>query len=399
MTWRLHLLPGSYGSCLGLVSGKTSQKQDIRHLSSLGARMASSHHDLALTRRLSQVNHILLVLSGKGGVGKSSVAAQLALALLHQRPGSRIGILDIDLTGPSVPRMLGLQGRSVHQSTDGWVPVQTDFNWNQNDDSQSNKPTSGTLKCMSIGFLLKDPKDSVVWRGPKKNAMIRQFLTDVRWGELDWLIVDTPPGTSDEHISLLEQLSFLFSSQSSALKLPTLSSVLVTTPQAVSLSDVSKEFDFTKKTGLKVIGLIENMSGYICPHCGQTQNVFGSGGGLAFCEKISAEAGQPSEQLEFLGAVPLDVEFMKLMDQAMEPNTNGSAETASQDMVQKYAQTPLISQVFAFSNFIIPICLKKDCIESIILHSSRGVTSLSNQVGNEENASSQFKCSLPCLKM
>jgi len=145
--------------------------------------MTSPAVETPVGRRLKRVKHIILVLSGKGGVGKSSVSTQLALSLYHLRPNSNIGILDIDLTGPSIPRMLGLDGQGVHQSSEGWVPVYAD-----------GSPTR--LGCMSVGFLLKRKEDSVVWRGPKKNAMIRQFLSDVRWGELDYLVVDTPPGES-----------------------------------------------------------------------------------------------------------------------------------------------------------------------------------------------------------
>ena len=143
-------------------------------------------NDTPVSRRLQNVKNIIIVLSGKGGVGKSSVATQLALSLYASPSPSgqlpRVGILDIDLTGPSVPRMLGLDKHAVHQSSDGWVPVYADG-------------ATARLACMSVGFLLKRREDSVVWRGPKKNAMIRQFLSDVRWGELDYLVVDTPPGS------------------------------------------------------------------------------------------------------------------------------------------------------------------------------------------------------------
>jgi Mrp family chromosome partitioning ATPase len=138
--------------------------------------------ETAAVRRLKLIKHIMIVCSGKGGVGKSSVSVQLALSLLASSPTARVGILDIDLTGPSIPRMLGLDGRGVHQSSDGWVPVFADKNCSR-------------LACMSVGFLLRNKGDSVVWRGPKKNGMIRQFLSDVRWGELDYLVIDTPPGT------------------------------------------------------------------------------------------------------------------------------------------------------------------------------------------------------------
>lgn len=200
----------------------------------------SSQDPAKLARRLSKVKHILLVLSGKGGVGKSSMSVQLALSLLDaprraatsssSSPGDddsssssstpqprqprRIGLLDIDLTGPSIPRMLGLDGASVHQSDDGWVPVYLPLTQQQQTEGQElaeegsagapalagRAPSSTTtaakeeFKVMSIGFLLKDSRQAVVWRGPKKSAMIRQFLADVRWGELDWLVIDTPPG-------------------------------------------------------------------------------------------------------------------------------------------------------------------------------------------------------------
>lgn len=150
-----------------------------------------------LLRRLSSISHVLLVLSGKGGVGKSSVSVQLALSLLASDPKLRIGLLDVDLTGPSLPRMLGIEGKEVLSSRDGWVPVYLDTRTGlQRDEAGTGQAgeREGKLACMSIGFLLKNSKESVVWRGPKKNAMIKQFLGQVRWGELDYLIVDTPPG-------------------------------------------------------------------------------------------------------------------------------------------------------------------------------------------------------------
>lgn len=143
--------------------------------------MATQAQETAVTRRLRSVKHIILVLSGKGGVGKSSVTAQLALSLYASSPTARVGVLDVDLTGPSIPRMFGVDDQGVHQSTTGWVPVYADG-------------AGGRLACMSVGFLLKKKGDSVVWRGPKKNGMIRQFLSDVRWGDLDYLVIDTPPG-------------------------------------------------------------------------------------------------------------------------------------------------------------------------------------------------------------
>ncbi|XP_064151432.1 cytosolic Fe-S cluster assembly factor NUBP2 isoform X9 [Loxodonta africana] len=157
---------------------------------------------------LAGVRHIILVLSGKGGVGKSTISTELALALRHA--GKKVGILDVDLCGPSVPRMLQAQGCAVHQCDNGWVPVFVD--------------QEQSIALMSVGFLLETPDEAVVWRGPKKNALIRQFVSDVVWGELDFLVVDTPPGTSDEHISAVEALR----------PYQPLGAVLVTTPQTLS---------------------------------------------------------------------------------------------------------------------------------------------------------------------
>ncbi|PFH54866.1 hypothetical protein AMATHDRAFT_134898 [Amanita thiersii Skay4041] len=243
-------------------------------------------------QRLATVQNIIIVLSGKGGVGKSSVSTQLALSLYSATPDTRVGILDVDLTGPSIPRMLGIDGRGVHQSSDGWVPVYADG-------------PEGRLACMSVGFLLKNKGDSVVWRGPKKNAMIRQFLSDVRWGKLDYLVIDTPPGTSDEHISLLEHLAPVHAR---------LSAIVVTTPQAVALMDVMKCISFTRAANLRLLGLIENMSGYVCPCCGELSNVFSTGGGKGLSER---------EGIEFLGCLPVDSELMMLLDGESGPEETG----------------------------------------------------------------------------
>lgn len=230
--------------------------------------------------------------------GKSSVAAQLALSLSSPSPSrpypSRVALLDIDLTGPSIPRMVGLDGQPIRQSQDGWVPVYADASQN--------------LAVMSVGFLLKSKNDSVVWRGPKKNAMIKQFLGDVRWGPLDYLIIDTPPGTSDEHISIME---YLHPFQPRA--------VLVTTPQAISLADNLRSLDFCKKTGLPLIGLVENMSGYICPHCAECTNVWGKGGGEALAQR---------EGIEFLGRIPIDPKLVRVLDDAKEDEKQHVADVA-----------------------------------------------------------------------
>lgn len=246
-------------------------------------------------------------------MGKSSSTVQLALSLLNTSPTTRVGLLDLDLTGPSLPRMLGLDGQSVHQSSNGWVPVYAD--------------RERRLGCMSIGFLLKDRGDSVVWRGPKKDGMIRQFLAEVRWGDLDYLVIDTPPGkrsseimptqelipmratgTSDEHISLLTHLHPLFlpsPSRPPPTFCPTPTCVLITTPQTTALNDTLKSLSFTRKLALPVLGLVENMAGYVCPCCGEISDIFSKGGGQEMAQR---------EDIGWLGRVPIDTKLVKLLD-------------------------------------------------------------------------------------
>ncbi|KAJ5620872.1 hypothetical protein N7510_004856 [Penicillium lagena] len=240
---------------------------------------------------LDGVKNVVLVLSGKGGVGKSSVTLQLALALSLQ--GKSVGILDIDLTGPSIPRLVGLEDAKITQAPGGWLPVDVHPSSTSTDTSQSQSQAQsprGSLRCMSLGFLLRDRGDAVIWRGPKKTAMIRQFLSDVYWGPTDYLLIDTPPGTSDEHIALAEQLLTLSTADAATASqnhIPRLAgAVLVTTPQAVATSDVRKEANFCVKTSIPVLGVIENMSGYACPCCGEVSNLFSSGGGRGYGQGI-----------------------------------------------------------------------------------------------------------------
>ncbi|XP_076461202.1 cytosolic Fe-S cluster assembly factor NUBP2 homolog [Babylonia areolata] len=221
--------------------------------------------------RLQSVQHVIVVLSGKGGVGKSTVAVQLAIALKNKN--KKVGLLDVDLCGPSIPKMFNLEDKSIHQCSEGWLPVYVDSEQN--------------LGVMSIGFLLENNTEAIIWRGPKKTAMIRQFLSDVHWQDTEYLIIDTPPGTSDEHISVMENLR-AFNPDGA---------ILVTTPQAVAVGDVRRELTFCRKTGIPVIGIIENMSGYKCPHCSECTNIFSSGGG----EALAKEAG-----VQFLGCIPID---------------------------------------------------------------------------------------------
>jgi Mrp family chromosome partitioning ATPase len=275
---------------------------------------------------LENVSNVVLVLSGKGGVGKSSVTLQLALSLTQQ--GHNVGILDIDLTGPSIPRLLGLEDKKVTQAPGGWLPVRVhdaittppangasheNTNGNTQNTSQPATPARGSLHALSLAFLLPSRTSAVIWRGPKKTAMIRQFVSDVLWPPgTSYLLIDTPPGTSDEHIAIVEELHKLHSSPTSpsisislAQKTKLAGAVIVTTPQAISTSDVRKELNFCTKTAVPVIGVVENMAGYMCPCCNEITNIFSKGGGKVMAD----ECGVP-----FLGSVPIDTTFGALTE-------------------------------------------------------------------------------------
>ena len=228
-----------------------------------------------LNQRLNRIKHKIMVLSGKGGVGKSTVAVNLALALSNS--GKRTGLLDIDIHGPSIPKMLNLNGTSVHSRDKTIIPVDYDAN----------------LKVMSIGLLIEDHNQALIWRGPRKFGVIRQFLTDVEWGDLDYLIIDSPPGTGDEPLTIAQ----LIPKADGA--------IIVTTPQELAIEDVRKSIQFCRTVALPVLGVIENMSGFICPHCKRVYDIFGSGGG----QKMAQEMGVP-----FLGKIPIHPAIMKAGD-------------------------------------------------------------------------------------
>lgn len=257
-----------------------------------------------IRQKLASVKHKILVLSGKGGVGKSTFSAHLSHALASD-DSKEVALLDVDICGPSIPKMMGLEREQVHQSGSGWSPVYVEDN----------------LAVMSIGFLLSSPDDAVIWRGPKKNGMIKQFLRDVDWGELDYLIVDTPPGTSDEHLSIVQYLS------GAGID----GAVIITTPQEVSLQDVRKEIRFCKKVKIPIIGVIENMSGFVCPKCKNTSQIFPptTGGAQRMCEELN---------LPLLGRVPLDPRIGKSCDEGrsfLAEVPDSPAAVAYQNIVQK----------------------------------------------------------------
>jgi Mrp family chromosome partitioning ATPase len=250
---------------------------------------------------LENVKHIILVLSGKGGVGKSSVTTQLALSLSLQ--GKSVGVLDVDLTGPNIPRFFGIEEKKVTQAEGGLVPVIVHEAKQTTKEEESSQ--IGALSCMSLGFILSSRSTAVIWRGPKKTAMVRQFLTSTLWDkDLDYLLIDTPPGTSDEHISLLETI------HKDCRPGQLAGAVVVTTPQAISTSDVKKELNFCTKVNVKVLGVIENMSGFVCPHCWECTNVFSKGGGEAMAKQF---------EVPFLGCVPIDPAFVQLIEEGIRP--------------------------------------------------------------------------------
>ncbi|EFC50417.1 MRP-like mind family ATPase [Naegleria gruberi] len=257
---------------------------------------------------MKSIKRKFLVLSGKGGVGKSTVSSQLALtmALCEKDSVPQVGVLDVDLCGPSIPTMFGLEGYQLHQSNLGWTPAYYEDN----------------LAVVSIGFMLPNKDDAVIWRGPKKNGLIKQFLRDVYWGDyLDYLIIDTPPGTSDEHITIVQYLK----------NVDIDGAIIVTTPQDVSCNDVRREINFCKKVGIPIIGIIENMSGFVCPNCKNKAMIFKptSGGG----QQLAIDY-----EIPFLGSIPLDPMVMQSCETGksiVKDHPESPASQAMKEIVQK----------------------------------------------------------------
>ena len=220
---------------------------------------------------------MLFVVSGKGGVGKSAVTANLAVALARQ--GKRVGILDVDIHGPSIPTLLGITKRLEPEDAEVLAPATSE---------------SG-VRVLSMDTLLEDRDSAVIWRGPKKTAAIKQFISGVAWGDLDFLLIDSPPGTGDEHLAVLRSI-------------PAARCIMVTTPQELALADVRKAIHFLRRMNAPVLGLVENMSGLVCPHCAGTIDLFTKGGG---------EATAAKEGLAFLGAIPIDPAMVVAADRGV----------------------------------------------------------------------------------
>jgi len=266
--------------------------------------MATSQNDeyeaqsQKIASRMAQIKRKILVMSGKGGVGKTTVTVSLAEALADM--GFKVGVLDTDIHGPNVAKMLGCEGSGL-ESQDGVTmePVQAREN----------------LVVVSLAFLLEGPDTPVIWRGSMKNSVIRQFLSDVEWGALDYLLIDSPPGTGDEQLAICQSITDLTGS------------IIVTTPQSVAILDARKSVAFSHKLGVPVIGVIENMSGLKCPECGHEIPIFGIGGGKTMCDEMS---------VPFLGRVPMELSLREAEDEG-ENFMKDSAAHPSKDALNKIA--------------------------------------------------------------
>ena len=241
-----------------------------------------------IIENLSRIKRKIAVLSGKGGVGKSTIAVNLAVYLAEK--GFKVGLLDVDLHGPSVPTILGIKGFPLDMGNNSIIPV----NYSEN------------LKAVSVEGLLKDTDDALIWRGPMKIGVIRQFIADVDWGPLDFLIIDSPPGTGDEPLTVAQEI-------------PGAEALIITTPQEVSMSDVRKSVNFCKTLDMPILGLIENMSGFVCPGCGKKTDIFKSGTGEAAAKKMG---------IKFLGALPIEPGIMGSSDKGAPFVKESASESA-----------------------------------------------------------------------
>ena len=262
-----------------------------------GPAQAQPRKEPAPKKEIPGVKKIIPIASGKGGVGKSTVSANLAIALAKE--GHKVGLLDLDVYGPSVPMMLGIEGLQ-----------------NQGSDGKLRPVEKYGIKTMSIGFLLEKDK-ALIWRGPLIGKIIKQFFYDVEWGELDYLLLDLPPGTGDVQITLIQSL-------------PIYGAVVVTTPQNVALADVEKAINMFNQTDSRILGIIENMSGFLCPHCEKESHIFGHGGGKKESERFD---------LPLLGEIPLEGKITETGDSG-EPITlaDGKVSDLFRGIARKLAE-------------------------------------------------------------
>ncbi|MGM0427555.1 MAG: P-loop NTPase [Thermodesulfobacteriota bacterium] len=255
-----------------------------------------SQQDKMIEANLAKVGRKLLIMSGKGGVGKSTVASYLALLLA--RHGKKVGLLDVDLHGPTVARLMDVQGGFDMAEAEG---VARPYRFSDN------------LSIVSLEMVLGDKDTAVIWRGPMKIGAIRQFISDIEWGALDFLVVDSPPGTGDEPLTVAQTI-------------PDAEALIVTTPQEISLADVRKSINFCRQVGLKILGVVENMSGFACPHCGESVPLFGTGGGA----EMAAQLNVP-----LLGQLPIDP---RMVDAGDRGDLKGLADRSELEINKAYGQ-------------------------------------------------------------
>jgi ATP-binding protein involved in chromosome partitioning len=249
-----------------------AQQQHARGEAPENRRAMMEAQDAEIRAKLKGFKHKLLVMSGKGGVGKSTIAAYLSVALA--RKGFRVGLMDVDLHGPSIPRLLGLQG-NILSSPEGNKAIPLQYLPN--------------MEVMSIESLLGDKDAATIWRGPLKIGVIKQFIADIAWTNSDYLIIDSPPGTGDEPLTIAQVI-------------PDTKAIIVTTPQEISLADVRKSINFCRQVHMEILGLIENGSGLICPHCGKTIDLYKTNGGMLTAKKAG---------LTLLGSLPLEPDIVQ----------------------------------------------------------------------------------------
>lgn len=257
--------------------------------------MDVSNQDDQLKEQLKKIKNTIVVLSGKGGVGKSTVAVNTAMNLSLK--GFKVGLLDVDVHGPSIPTLLGLEGKKLESNGQLLLPIEYSEN----------------LKVVSTGFMIDNPTNPIIWRGPMKMGFIKQMISEVLWEELDYLIVDCPPGTGDEPLSIIQTLGDVTGA------------IIVTTPQKLAVVDVKKSINFCKKLNTPILGVIENMSGFICPKCGERVEIFKSGGGEAMAKEMD---------VPFLGKIPLEADIVAAGDLG-KPFVKNYAETQTAKDINK----------------------------------------------------------------
>ena len=289
-----------------------------------------------VAQRMKRVKHKILVLSGKGGVGKSTVSANLAVGLARCKKD--VGILDVDIHGPSIPKLLHLEGKNAGIKGDSIIPI----------------TVGDHLKVISVGFFLPNDEVAIIWRGPRKYGLIQQFLGDVNWGELDALVVDSPPGTGDEPLAVAQMLGKVDGA------------IIVTTPQDMAIVDVKKCVTFCKQVGVPILGIVENMSGFVCPGCGKQYDIFKKGGG----ERLAKEVGAP-----LLGTIPIDPQIVASCDSGEPYLENFSYteagrvfESIAQSILEKMAEAPKVAEESLLKEkdgkmrFAIPVAEGKLCM-------------------------------------